>query len=62
MNMPTRMIPNVRVIIFFSTVAVGLKSYRCSERNVVIPIMNMKNGNTRSVGVRPHHEACLSGA
>ena len=26
------------------------------------PMMNIKNGNTRSVGVNPSHEACFKGA
>ncbi len=30
--------------------------------NVETPMINIKNGNTRSVGVKPCHDACLNGA
>ena len=59
---PIRNITNVRFSIFLS---VGTENSKLNFRNeikVEIPIMNMKNGKIRSVGVNPFHSACLNGA
>ena len=39
----------------------GLKLYFRSEKNMETPMMNIKNGNTKSVGVRPFQRACSKG-
>lgn len=37
------------------------KLYFLSEYHIATPAMKRKEGNTRSVGVQPCHEACLRG-
>ena len=60
--MPIRKISTVRFTIFPISGHDGLNSNLRREMYVDIPMMNMKKGNTRSVGVRPFHWACWSGA
>ena len=43
--------------IFMPAARLNSKLYFFREMYVEIPMMNMKNGNTRSVGVRPFHSA-----
>jgi hypothetical protein len=59
---PIMKIRNVLRTIFETHFFVGRNSNFWRERNVDIPMMNMKNGNTRSVGVKPFHSACRKGA
>ena len=47
----------VRFRIFMPAARLNSKLYFFREMYVEIPMMNMKNGNTRSVGVRPFHSA-----
>src|SRR5574344_810553 len=54
--------PIVRLMIFRKVCPSGEKLYLRREMNVEIPMMNMKKGKTRSVGVRPLHFACSKGA
>ena len=39
-----------------------VKSYFRKEKNMETPIINIKKGNTRSVGVSPFQAACRKGA
>ena len=59
--MPIAKISTVRFRIFHASGALSRKSNLRSEINVEIPMMNMKKGKTRSVGVRPFHDECSSG-
>ena len=60
--MPIKKITIVRRSIFIRHVRESVKSYFFSEKYVEMPIMYMKKGNTRSVGVRPFHSAWARGA
>jgi len=62
MPMPMAKITMVRRMIFTKEGHENVKSYFLSEKYVDMPIMNIKNGNTRSVGVRPFHSAWRRGA
>lgn len=52
----------VRFTIFFATGIDNTKFDLYKEKYIDIPIINIKNGNTKSVGVSPLHAACRSGA
>ena len=59
---PIAKITIVRRMIFHATAPDSRKSNFLNDIYVDIPMMNMKNGKTRSVGVRPIHSAWPSGA
>ena len=58
---PTRNINTVRLNTFVTLSFDSLKLYFRSEKNMETPVMNIKNGNTKSVGVRPFQRACSKG-
>ena len=60
--MPIKKMMIVRLSIFKPAGILKVKSYFRKEMYVEIPMINMKKGNTRSVGVKPIHSACLRGA
>ena len=62
MPRPMAKITTVRRSTFRSDAAENSKLYFLSENQVLTPIINIKNGNTRSVGVSPCHSACRRGA
>ena len=53
MPIPIRKMITVRLRIFKPAGTLKVKLYFLKEMYVEIPIMNIKNGNTRSVGVNP---------
>jgi len=59
---PTRYSNTVRFTILRIAEPLASKLYFLREINVEMPMINIKNGNTRSVGVSPFHCACPSGA
>ena len=62
MASPTRKRETVRRSILRQPSADHLPPYLRSEAHADTPMMNMKNGKTRSVGVSPVHSAWRSGA
>ena len=52
---------NVRFTIFQTLFFEEVKLYLRSDMNVETPMMNMKKGKTKSVGVNPNQLACPSG-
>src|SRR5690554_7130502 len=58
---PMRKITNVRFTIFQTLTFDAWKLYLRSDKNVDIPMINIKKGNAKSVGVNPCQSACFNG-
>src|SRR5450759_6029131 len=59
---PSKKINNVLLNIFRKKAASLTIRYLSSEKLIALPTANKKEGNTRSVGVKPCHVACSKGA
>src|ERR1035437_7138636 len=59
---PSKKINNVLLNIFLKKAASLTIRYLSSEKLIALPTANEKEGNTRSVGVKPCHVACSKGA
>ena len=62
MAKPTKKIKTARFFTFQKLVFVSLKSYLRNEKNIETPMINIKKGKTKSVGVNPFHSAWRNGA
>src|SRR5665811_1376360 len=58
---PSKKINNVLLNIFRKKAASLTIRYLSSEKLIALPTANKKEGNTRSVGVKPCHVACSKG-
>ena len=52
----------VLFITFVRKVELLIRLYLSREKLIALPTANKNEGNTRSVGVKPCHEACSNGA
>mgnify|MGYP000044158319 CR=1 FL=1 len=59
---PIKNIIKPRFNIFKNCSGDALKSLFLKEKNIAEPMMNKKNGKTKSVGVAPCQSACNKGA
>src|SRR5438046_2563388 len=59
---PSKKISSVRFSTFFKKEGVPSARYLSSEKLMALPTAKRKEGNTRSVGVKPCQPACSSGA
>ena len=57
MPKPMAKMTTVRMAIFLAAAQENSKLYFRKEKYVLTPMMNMKKGNTKSVGVNPFHSA-----